>query len=133
MTTVYRVENDEHVGPYATSVPGMNHMGSAHQPAPWDTGLGWINTGELSGFDSLDQLLDWFDAREDLDNLERGGMSVVRINVDEGLIRRGAKHLVFREEILGSNPRDQVSWGEVRSQLDQSWYYQQLRREQSYG
>lgn len=133
MTVVYRVENEEFVGPYASSCPGMNHMGCDHQPAPWNTGLGWINTGELSGFDSLDQLLDWFDAREDLDNLEHGGMFVVRVEVAESLIRRGVKHLVFREEIMGSNPRDRVSWGEVRSQLDQSWYYQQLRREQSYG
>ena len=130
MAVVYRVENEFCLGPYATSVPGMDHMGSVHQPAPWDTGLGGISTGELSGFESMEQLLEWFDRREDLDNLEQGDMFVVRIEIDEFFIRRGKKHLVFTELDPEDHPRERVPWPDVRSQLDQSWYYQQLRKEQ---
>lgn len=119
MTEVFRVENAEFVGPYALGIPGMNAMGCKHQPAPWNTGLGLIEPGELSGFESMRQLLAWFNTHEDLDNLEHGGMRVVVIDVVCGFIRNGREHLVFRENLaIGPFERELIPWDEVHYQLE---------------
>jgi hypothetical protein len=118
VTTVYRVENENHFGPYTTSVRGMNFHGCDHQPAPHRAGLGWLDDLELSGFKSMEQMLAWFNTREELDCLEHGGMSVVRIEVEERRIRYGDKQIVFREDVPNDNPREKIPWAEVRNQLD---------------
>jgi hypothetical protein len=78
-----------------------------------------IEPGEFSGFESMRQLLAWFRTHEELQSLKVEGFHVVVIDVFENTIRRGRKHLVFRDNTHeGHYIREIIPWEEVEYQLE---------------
>jgi hypothetical protein len=92
MATLYRVENDNHVGPYQDSdrTPIQRRMSDAHSysvfhPAPMSNGY-WMRRAEKCAFNSMQDLFSWFGGY--LPGLVASGYHVVKVsgvvNYDDG-------------------------------------------------
>lgn len=106
---VYRVENDEFIGPYTGDVDGMGGL-RERQPLPdYDFA---VPPGEeyLYAFTTMTQLLDWF-TEDQLHILEVWEFNVVQITVPTAHVRVGGKQCAFVGEHAGQ--RRVIPWVHV--------------------
>ena len=106
LTTTYRVEDSEGLGPYAGGM--LYEMDKAHRddahPSPWaDTDAHGdpldIRYEEVCALRSLEEVAQWFDGFGH--DLAREGFDVVAYSMPRASVRFGMAQLVY-------NPREQV-------------------------
>ena len=98
--TVFRVENEEGIGPYRNEnicCGVLNHHNSSEKhPNPWYDPLihRQMEEDEFCGFESLDALFEWF-SDEEIDALELQGYHMVQT---QGIVTaKGEKQLLFKK------------------------------------
>lgn len=110
--TIYRVEHREHLcGPYADTymlpegycdrLYGLleHHNNRDTHPTPDEDQIegGWMMSSEVCGFQSMEQLRDWFSV-EELLGLHEMDFVVSRYEVDDGHVRHGRRQSIFERE-----------------------------------
>jgi len=102
MTLIYRVETDNGIGPYVSFFTAWLQAavvcGEPEEdlhPSPEHSGLGFTKHGERFGFDTLEDVFQWFYAEPIIRALEEDGYGVSVYEVPEHSIARGIRQLKF--------------------------------------
>ena len=97
---VYRIENDDEIGPYTSGYAYIPEYAPGIHPAPSQDGIGMIGDHEYCGFESLEKAREWFGYPGVVQAL--AGFSLVVREVADDLVRAGRKQVVFplRESVL---------------------------------
>lgn len=101
MLQVYRVEDEDGVGPYrsdknyvAFALFGGDALSNGARPCPWYDNLKQFGDSHFFGFESMEQLLEWF-PRECLQRLFDAGFRVRVYAVAPDYVMRGGKQVAF--------------------------------------
>lgn len=130
MTTLYRVEDSKQIGPY---MQNDRHSGAFYErcmdlirvgindsprhPYPENDGLPYPEEYEKCAFESIDQLLDWFNGFEDV--LHKDGFFPVRIEVPDFAVKKGWHQVIFEDR---DSDRTILSWEEVIDPTRKVWW-----------
>jgi hypothetical protein len=111
---VYRIEDDQHMGPYYRPNGSYEEIHGAvdygrHPPASEDSIK--VLHGYLFGFETIDQLRAWFNQGE-LRRLYNMGFYAVSYKTSE--IHKGGKQCAFRGTFLAILPWSQLVSGNVK-------------------
>jgi hypothetical protein len=90
---VYRIENDNEIGPYTSGYAYIPEYAPGVHPSPPEDGLGRIEDHEYCAFESLEKAREWFGYPGVVEALE--GFSLVVREVADNLVRFGRKQVVF--------------------------------------
>ncbi len=93
---VFRVENEKKQGPYCGSRCGLlPGWARDNNPMPCNDGIKRIDIDkEVFGFETLDQLLEWFNKYE-LNILENNGFKISAYKIKRKFVKRGGKQVCF--------------------------------------
>jgi hypothetical protein len=94
MITVFRIEDEEGVGPYSKTGVGLDTDNTDHHPTPGEDGIR-LEHSHNCAFNSIEQLRNWFSDRNDQGILVVKGFTCNVYSVPIDHVKFGSKQVTF--------------------------------------